>query len=459
MADAKEDKAAGKGRFERWMFLGVPLWLVLLGWLLGLLALFGFGALVKSGVEGSTRYGFLSRWALAIASAPSMLRETATAANPLRPLEEREALPDGWRAGSGGFIDPGYALIARYRPERGRSVVDLLRLSDGRVVREYAPDVRAMHAGSKIDSPLLDLINDKTPSRYRMKHPFLTDDGGLIFQNSSPLIRIDACGRRKWMIDGIFHHSIEADANGDLWVPITRPRAAIAQTSEKYNEDGIAKVSQDGRVLYREWLPTILRRNGLAYLYEGIPYSDEPFHLNDIQPVPADGPYWRKGDVFLSVRNLSLIALYRPGTGKILWWKQGPWLSQHDVSILDDHRIGVFDNNAIAAYPRNYVRGTNHEMIYDFATGAVSAPFDKALRLHDVRTIWEGRGTPLPNGDLFVEESNYGRLMRITPDGGVRWRYISADSRGRRYILGWSRYLDPAANGAAIRAAASAQCS
>ena len=37
--------------------------------------------------------------------------------------------------------------------------------------------------------------------------------------------------------------------------------------------------------------------------------------------------------------GMSLIALYRPSTGRILWTRAGPWSAQHDVSILDDHRI------------------------------------------------------------------------------------------------------------------------
>jgi hypothetical protein len=74
-------------------------------------------------------------------------------------------------------------------------------------------------------------------------------------------------------------------------------------------------------------------------------YNDDPTHLNDIQPVLADGPYWKKGDLFVSLRNISSIMLYRPSTDQIVWMKRGPWLSQHDVDILDDHRISVYDNN------------------------------------------------------------------------------------------------------------------
>src|SRR5690606_7627779 len=126
------------------------------------------------------------------------------------------------------------------------------------------------------------------------------------------------------------------------------------QVSPRFVEDGIAKLSPSGKILLTRSLPRILKDNGLAHLFEGYPYNDDPFHLNDIEPVPGSGPNWARGDVFLSIRNLSLVALYRPSTGRILWWRQGPWLSQHDVTILDDHRIGIIDNHAVSGYPRNY---------------------------------------------------------------------------------------------------------
>ena len=73
--------------------------------------------------------------------------------------------------------------------------------------------------------------------------------------------------------------------------------------------------------------------------------TDDPIHLNDIEPVRKDGPYWRKGDLFLSLRSPSTVMLYRPSTNKVIWRKDGPWSKQHDVDILDDHRISIFNNN------------------------------------------------------------------------------------------------------------------
>lgn len=58
----------------------------------------------------------------------------------------------------------------------------------------------------------------------------------------------------------------------------------------------------------------------------------------------------------------------------------------------------------------------------------------------------------------MVEETERGRVMRLAPDGTLRWIYVSADSRMRRIELRWSRYLDPSADRAGIQAASEAKC-
>ncbi len=187
------------------------------------------------------------------------------------------------------------------------------------------------------------------------------------------------------------------------------------------------------------------------------PYTDDPFHLNDIQPALESGRWWRRGDLFLSFRNLSAVALYRPSTGRILWWQAAPWRFQHDVTILDDHRISVFDNNVLIGWPKERVDGTNRLLIHDFATGVTSSPWAAGFARNHIGTFAQGRGTPLPNGDAMIEETEMGRLLRMAPDGTVRWRFLSADASRRRLALAWARYLPPT-DGPAIQAAVNLKC-
>jgi len=60
---------------------------------------------------------------------------------------------------------------------------------------------------------------------------------------------------------------------------------------------------------------------------------------------------------------------------------------------------------------------------------------------NDVRTKTGGRGEILPNGDLFIEETNYGRTLFFNVDGSLRWSHVNRAENGKVYTSGWSRIL------------------
>ncbi|MBO9713613.1 arylsulfotransferase family protein [Sphingomonas sp.] len=449
------------GFIERLAFRRVPLWSVALIVAGGATLTIAYGAIMLN----PERHGALGQAAEALAEVPDTLGRMAGGLLPYRPSigGNYERLPGGlWRNPAQPFVDPGYVLVTDFDTGHARRVVRLVRLSDGRVMREYEPDIEAVHRKSTFKSALADLGRDKTNRFYFPMHPLLMPDGGLLIHDTSPLVRIDACGKPIWMIDGIFHHSVERGPDGDYWAAYRVPQSRLPDVGPDFIEEGIAHVNAAGAVLSRTSIVDILDQNGLGHLWRGRPFNEDPFHLNDIQPVMSSGPYWQRGDLLVSLRNLSMVMLYRPSTGKVLWRKTFPWKFQHDVNVIDDHRISVFDNHWRFAFDQPEqaeVDGTNRVVVYDFATDSTSDPLTPSFHKLGIRTRAQGRATPLANGDTMVEETEQGRLLRIAPDGTVRWRYISADGDRRRYALRWSRYLDPVADGDGIKAAVDAKCS
>lgn len=421
----------------------VPLWALVFVVNLAVILIVTVAALARS----AEKHGAAGALAVQIAEIPDTIGDWWKGAAPFTAPPYRQ-LPAGFQRNTlRPFVDPGYALITPYDTKRGRATVQLIRLSDGKMLKEWMPDVAAINARSHFSSAIVDLYRDKSVDRMRPMHPMLMANGDLIIHDNTPLSRIDGCGRPRWVIDGIFHHSLERAADGTLWIPYRLARSNVPGVGAKFADEALAQVDERGKLIRVERLIDILDRNDLGGLWRGRPYEEDPFHLNDIQPVLTSGPYWQKGDVILSLRNMSMIALYRPSTGRILWSRAGPWSAQHDVSILDDHRIMVFDNHVRWGYSGRRVDGNSRLLIYDFATDKVSSPLAATFARRDIRTATQGRATPLANGDILVEETERGRLMRIAPDGSLRWRYVSADSRGRRLWLSWSRYLDPAQPG------------
>ena len=105
----------------------------------------------------------------------------------------------------------------------------------------------------------------------------------------------------------------------------------------------VTKISPDGKILYNKSVTQIFLDNDYKYLVFGqwIESFNDTIHLNDIQPVLKDGLYWKKGDVFLSMRRLSMIMHFRPSTNKIINIITGPFYQQHDVDIISNKEISL----------------------------------------------------------------------------------------------------------------------
>ena len=444
---------------ERFLFSKIEIWLVLLLAILAVVGAIGFGALVLKAERSRAPRGAAASAIVSLAEVPQTLVEM------LQPDDTMVAKRIGKGVeGSGWSVDAdaakglgGYLLLSHYDGDRRGSVVELRSLPDGTVRHEWRPDVTRLLDG--VDwGPLAEPLK---PQYFRMVHPYLFPNGDLLVKDHhSPLFRIDGCGRKIWQLDGrLFHHSTEPDGEGGFWIPSDERPSAIPGTAADFVDDSLAHVSADGKLLSATSLAqSMIDAGHFAMIFTAGDYNSDPLHLNDIQPVPGDGTYWKAGDLFLSLRHLSMLMLYRPSTRQILWMKQGPWLAQHDVDVLDDHRIEVFDNNAYDKGRGGYIDGTSDILVYDFATDEVSMPYHEAMSRNDVLTLTEGLFTVLPGGDLLVEPENSGRLLILTPDGDVAVQFANRAGDDKLYAMGWSWFVEQKAGDAALAALKGTTC-
>ena len=68
------------------------------------------------------------------------------------------------------------------------------------------------------------------------------------------------------------------------------------------------------------------------------------------------------------------------------------------------------------------------------------------MKDNEVRTTTQGRSEILLNGDLLVEETNFGRTLYFNADGTLRWTHLNRAKNGGVYSIGWSRILYDAAD-------------
>jgi hypothetical protein len=433
--------------FPRWVFI------LGLGFLPATFAAYGHFVLeaARTGDEG-----LLGTAAIALAEMP------VTAAHLLKgrdldprhvPNSRRFPGPAGWTVEPGGAAaleSEGYLLLSRYSGDEDRHVIELVDLAAQSTLHVWRPDVETLLGGLPAQASLTRISQWGSFSRWNQRyfeavHPFLMENGDLVIKDhGTPLARIDACGALVWrQAEDMFKHSTNMDAEGRLWVPsVIEPHDPAY--GPKFSEDALAVVDPaDGRII--EQVSTVPLLDAAGYypqMFGAGAARNDPIHMNDIEPVLQDGPYWRKGDLFMSMRNLSLIALYRPSEGRIVWSQEGPWMAQHDVDVLDDHRISVFSNNAYNAGHGDYVRGANEVLVYDFATGQVSSPWRDALAALQVLTRSEGLADSTSAGNLVVEDENNGRLLVLGPDGQLLATYLNRAGDGKIFTMGWSRVVD-----------------
>lgn len=447
---------------ERLLFKRVEMWAVALALLLLLAAGVCFGWMVHERSLDRTRFGVLGDAAMSVATFPTTAREILRFKDPrLAESTQRFDGKGGWSMTPAmkGHALQGYLLLSRISGDADQSSIELLDLSDFSIRHVWLPDADKLLGDVVIRSRLAQ-PQRFTRKWFRVFHPLLLPDGDLIIKNDSPLLRVDGCSRRKWVqAQDIFHHSTNLAGDGTIWVPsVIEPTRQ--STDPEFEDDGIVQISPaDGRILFEKSAADILVKNGFMPLLFGAgAYTDDPTHVNDIQPVLADGPYWKKGDLFISIRNRSLLLLYRPSEDRVLWSKQGPWMGQHDIDIIDDHTIAVFDNGTYDRGKGDMLQGTNEIMFYDFANHTLTSPYKDVMKALDIRTVTEGLYEFLPGGEVIIEEENSGRIVILDKDKTLLAEFVNRASDGKVYYLGWSRYVDQATGDAAIAALARMTC-
>ena len=439
------------------MFKKIEIWILYLVMLLGVLFTISFGALVRYELLGgqalkSINAQWLPKAALNLAEIPMSVKKI------LKGIGNDFTIDDRF-PGLGGFdgspnSEESYLLLSRYDGDLKQGVVELVDLTNFDILHTWNPDIDEFNSLVEKDDEFKYLNRDGNDARYLIYHPLLLKDGGLMFGWDAPFRKINACSELIFQqTHNRTHHAIEIDSDGNVWVPsrifpLSLPSKIIGESliieDGGYHDDGILKLSNDGEILFEKSVSQILIENGLEYLLYALGQEHEkyPIHLNDVQPVNSDGEYWKKGDVFLSIRNQSMIILYRPSTNEIIWKGTGPFLHQHDIDILDNHTISVFNNRSINVAPdTNIVDGHNEIVIYDFEIDEYTTYLSDSLIKNDVRTITQGANQILPNGDLFIVESNAARTLYFDSDGSLRWTHLNRSGNGNVYSIGWSRIL------------------
>jgi hypothetical protein len=228
--------------------------------------------------------------------------------------------------------------------------------------------------------------------------------------------RIDACGDAMWGKDGFYHHSFSPASDGGIWTWYG------AETAYGQFQDILKFDPLTGEDMARISLTDLIRQspeNALVFsMFPDFPFisdSNKPrdiFHPNDVEelmPEMASAfPQFEAGDLMVSIRELDMV-LIMSQDGEIKWYKQGPWLKQHDPDFEPDGHISVYNNSRFR--PRSSIITVDPKTGNSFnAMPAFTGKFNSAFR---------GKHQLLPNGNRLVTIPEQGQALEISPEGAI----------------------------------------
>lgn len=324
----------------------------------------------------------------------------------VKPISEPVDPERGFSGEITGSAADGYILVAGLSERQGDAF---------HAVRLYDANGEEVHRWP-VHYDLLD--SEHAPENVMLHGMEVFEDGSLAvtFDGGQSLARIDACGEPIWKQNDRYHHTINRDGEGRLVTLLDDKYVLVDEdTGETLNSMDIRTDMMefdDGAHMAMLKIRTRTPENA----DEGIEYLTDPFHPNDAEPLRAEMaeafPMFEVGDVLLSLRELNLITVVDPETGRMKWWHYGPWFKQHDPDFQPDGTITVMDNATGTGSSRILSVRPGEDEVKTLFEGTEEVPY---------YTWRRGKHQILPDGNILLTEAEGGRVLEVTPEGEQIW--------------------------------------
>jgi hypothetical protein len=389
------------------------------------------------------------------------LRDAYLAGEALIAQREETANPyvtDQWRkardAAKGVTINdtkhtsPGYTLYT----SAGDAAAHLVDM-DGRVVHEWRrPYSEVWNEQAAVKKPQPDTL-------ILMDKARLLPNGDLLAiyaaAGDTPwgygMVKMDRESNVIWSYLAHTHHDFDIAPDGRILVLTNEFTSddidGLGKVDKPFLEDFVVILSPDGQELKKVSLTRALARSPYKLLRLAIPnYAlGDPLHTNSVQYITAEQarnfPYAKEGDLLLSFRDMSAVAVLSPESGEISWAMRGPWLWQHDASLLPSGRIMLFDN--LGGFRDN---NSARVLEVDPTSAAITWSYQGDDK-HPFHSPLRSSAEVLPNGNVLITESDGGRMFEVTRAGEIVWNFVNPTRGGANNdmiaIATWGQRIDP----------------
>jgi hypothetical protein len=150
------------------------------------------------------------------------------------------------------------------------------------------------------------------------------------------------------------------------------------------------------------------------------------FHTNSVkvlgQALAPRYPLFKPGQVLLSLRSPSLLAVLDIPRRSVVWAARGPWKSQHDARFLENGHLLLFDNQGPA-------RGSR-VLEYDPVTQALPWSYTGTGSLK-TWSPYRGMSQRLPNENTLVVNPEELQVLEVTKGQKIVWQWGCAQPSGK----------------------------
>ncbi len=278
----------------------------------------------------------------------------------------------------------------------------------------------------------------------------LLADGALLVIFETPsrtpyglgMVKLDKDSNIVWKVSENLHHDTSIGPGDEIYTLGQRINEqgypGYARLKPPFIDDSVVVLSPGGEKLKEIFIVEAFLKSDYAAALDTMPSSlvGDALHANAVDYIDKATakkfPFAKPGDLLISMREMSTIAVLDPVTETIVWARSGPWRQQHEPVMLKNGNILLFDNQGV-------METTGRTRIVEFnpATGSIDWSFDGTVA-EPLVSLFFGSQQRLANGNTLIVETRNGRAVEVTPGGQIAWDYRTPHRKtvdGQQFVM------------------------
>jgi len=316
--------------------------------------------------------------------------------------------------------DPARAQAGWNFYTSGHAPMALLMDMDGRVLHSWQATLDSVFPDPKERGKMPET------TRFWRRARLLADGSVLAIFEGHSLVKLDKDSRVLWKNRCGAHHDLVVQPDGSLLV-LTRAVEVLPEFGQDpVLIDYVSWLDADGRETRRMSILEAVRRSEFKELADRVTARrGDLLHTNSLHGL--DGalaerlPAFRAGNLLVSSRPNSFIGVLDIESETMTWALSGPFIEQHDPTVVPGGNLLLFDNGG----KRSWSRALELDPVDGSERWEYRGPTEAPLF-----SFFCGTAARLANGNTLVTETDGGRALEVTRAGEIVWEFWNPERAG-----------------------------